>query len=203
MAKRERKIFSYKMIFKNHMAPTVQYSPEGPLILSLALCKPQIRTQAQVGDIIFGFGSKKCNNNGELVYVCQVSNIVEAPYYYVLDKYQYRRDCVYRIVENKVFHVESFHNNYPILYCVENELNQFPHSVNFGIKYKKSRVILSDNFKTFFQDGSSKNLMEMFPLVRDYISKRGRGISFPMIKEPLQQMWSVLQDVPKKWEEDP
>jgi hypothetical protein len=203
MAERERKIFSYKMIFKNHSAPTVQFSPEGRLLLSLALCKPQIRTQAQVGDIIFGFGSKKCNNNGELVYACQVSEIVEAPYYYVLDKYQYRRDCVYRIVDNKVFHVDGYVNNYPILTSVENVLNQFPHSVNFGKKYKKSRVILSDNFTTFFQDGSSNKLMEMFPLVKEYISKRGRGISFPMIQQPLQEMWSILQDVPKIWEEDP
>ena len=45
--------------------------------------------------------------------------------------------------------------------------------------------------------------MEMFPLVKDYISKRGRGISFPMIQQPLQEMWSILQDVPKNWEEDP
>lgn len=203
MSERERKIFSYKMIFKNHSAPTVQFSPEGKLILSLALCKPQIRTQAQVGDIIFGFGSKKCNNNGELVYACQVSEIVEAPYYYVLDKYQYRRDCVYRIIDNKVFHVDGYINNYPILTSVENNLNQFPHSVNFGKNYKKSRVILSDNFTTFFQDRSSIELMEMFPLVKEYISKRGRGISFPMIQQPLQEMWSILQDVPKNWEEDP
>ncbi len=42
----------------------------------------------------------------------------------------------------------------------------------------------------------------MFPLVRDYISKRGRGTSFPMIREPLKQMWTILQDIPPNYEQD-
>ena len=200
---REPRIFCYKMIYKNHSAPTVQFSPNGFLTLSLALCKPQIRTQAKVGDIIFGFGSKQCNNNGELVYACQVNEVVEAPYYYVLEKFHYRRDCVYRIIENKVYHIEGYVNNHPILDCIEDRINVFPHSVNFGKKYKKSRVILSNNFKTFFKDGSSKGVMEMFPLIREYVSRRGRGISFPMIEQPLKNMWEVLKNIPNNYEEDP
>ena len=70
-------------------------------------------------------------------------------------------------------------------------------------KYKKSRVILSNNFKTFFEDGSSKEIMEMFPLIREYVSKRGRGISFPMIEQPLKNMWEVLKNIPNNYEEDP
>ena len=78
----------------------------------------------------------------------------------------------------------------------------FPHKVNIGKDCKKAKVLLSTNFRSFYKDGSSKELMEIFPLIRDYISKRGRGTSFPMIREPLQQLWSILQDLPSNYEED-
>ena len=45
--------------------------------------------------------------------------------------------------------------------------------------------------------------MEMFPLIREYVSKRGRGISFPMIEHSLRNMWEILKDIPNNYEEDP
>ena len=202
-SRREPRIFCYKMIFKKHGAPTIQPDKHNKLILSLTLCKPQIRTQAKVGDIIFGFGSKKSKNNGELVYACKVTEVVEAPYYYVLSQYHYRRDCSYRIIDNKVYWRAGFLGYQPIFSSVDDiKETVFPHNVNIGKDYKKSKVLLSTNFRSFYKDGSSKELMEIFPLIRDYISKRGRGTSFPMIREPLQQLWSILQDFPPNYEED-
>ena len=146
---------------------------------------------------------KKSKNNGELVYACEVTEVIEAPYYYVLSQYHYRRDCAYRIIDNKVYWRAGFFGYQPIFSLVDDiKETVFPHNVNIGKDYKKSKVLLSTNFRSFYKDGSSKELMEIFPLIRDYISKRGRGTSFPMIREPLQQLWSILQDLPSNYEED-
>ena len=197
------RIFAYKMICKNHGAPTVQMDKNGIPLLSLAICKPQIRKAAKIGDIIFGFGSKKGKNNGELVYVCEVTETVEAPYYYVLDKYFYRRDCIYRIEENKALQVKGFIMGTPILKDVSNNLDKFPHSVNIGTNYKKSRVILSTNFKTFFKDRSSIPIMSIFSTISSYMQKRARGISFSIINPLLENLWKFLNDTHIPYEEDP
>ena len=50
------KIYVYKMVADNGGAPCVWRG-----LLSLAICKPEIRKGAQNGDLIFGFGGSHYN----------------------------------------------------------------------------------------------------------------------------------------------
>jgi hypothetical protein len=75
---------------------------------SLSICKPAIRRTADVGDIIFAFGS---NNNEDppnrLVYIAVVSEVVRGGAYFELPKFASRPDCIYRRKRNGEFVLRS------------------------------------------------------------------------------------------------
>lgn len=68
------KYYIYKMECDDGGAPCVS---DG--LLSLAICKPKIRSSAQVGDVIFGFAANSLRgrvpDNG-LIYVAKISEKV-------------------------------------------------------------------------------------------------------------------------------
>jgi hypothetical protein len=65
-------------------------------LLSLAICKPAIRSTAKPGDIIFGFAANYLYQNNSLVYVARVTNKLNGRKYFSTSKYTARPDCIYR-----------------------------------------------------------------------------------------------------------
>ena len=63
-------------------------------VLTLAICKPKIRSTAEENDWIVGFGGKDLNER--LIYVAQVNQKLKDGEYYKNDKYFKRPDCIYR-----------------------------------------------------------------------------------------------------------
>ena len=62
------KLYSYVMKYDDGFAPntTGEY-------LTLATCKPNIRRVAKVGDYVIGTGSLPRGNQGNLIYIMQVT----------------------------------------------------------------------------------------------------------------------------------
>jgi hypothetical protein len=83
------KIYFYKMTTDNGGAPCSYRS-----VLTLAICKPKIRSTAEENDWIVGFGGKDLNER--LIYVAQVNQKLKDGEYYKNDKYFKRPDCIYR-----------------------------------------------------------------------------------------------------------
>lgn len=84
-----KRIYLYKLTTDSGGAPCVTKN-----LLSLAICKPDIRKMAKSGDIIFGFGGK---DFGEpLIYMAEVLKVIPNGDYYKADQgYTRRGDCIY------------------------------------------------------------------------------------------------------------
>lgn len=83
------KLYLYKMTTDNGGAPCVR---DGKL--SLAICKPSIRTSARCGDFILGFAGNSLHKNNCLIYAAKVGRCVTGDEYYA-NEYKLRPDCIY------------------------------------------------------------------------------------------------------------
>lgn len=81
-------IYVCKIVADNGGAPCVW---EG--LLSLALCKPQIRKSAKEKDVVFGFGGKDYGER--LIYVAEITRKPKVGEYYRQKKFADRPDCIY------------------------------------------------------------------------------------------------------------
>ena len=149
---KEIKIYFYKMIVDNGGAPCVQ---DG--LLSLAICKPQIRSTINVGDFIIGFGSNALDN--KLFYIAEVINKLLDGEYYKQEKYFYRDDCLYSFDgqqysrrEDKKYHIS---NNTP-----NDEGNDI--------------VLLSDNYR-YFGKKSNDDYKNKYPILTKIINSLKQG----------------------------
>ena len=101
-----RDIYVYKMKADNGGAPCVWGR-----VLSLAICKPQIRNTAGKGDVVIGIGGKRLGMR--VIYAAFVDLKAEDGEYYSDRSFQGRPDRIYRKVQGKPvrradarFHVE-------------------------------------------------------------------------------------------------
>ena len=83
------KVYFYKMTTDNGGAPCSYRS-----VLTLAICKPKIRSTAKDNDWIVGFGGKDLDER--LIYVAQVNQKLGDGEYYKNEQYFKRPDCIYR-----------------------------------------------------------------------------------------------------------
>ena len=131
-------------------------------LLTLAICKPAIRSAAQPGDWIFGFGDNEGLDN-RLIYIAEVTGKLTRSTYYLADAFSSRPDCIYHRDETghlvrrrgATFHTED---------DKERDVGEFP-------EYRRANVILSTNFKYF-----GRLLSPAVPqCVRDFVRAMGQG----------------------------
>ena len=85
-------IFIYKLTADDGGAPAVKDN-----LLSLCICKPGIRQSAKKDDWIIGMGGQGVPDlKGRLIYIAQVTNVVEGNKYYS-NKYKNRPDWIYKM----------------------------------------------------------------------------------------------------------
>ena len=114
------KYYAYKMRHDYGFAP----NPFGN-ICTLATCKPKIRRNAEIGDWIFGTGSKKMGLKYHLIYLMQVSNKITFQQYWDDPKYEVKKPAqngsLLRLHGDNIYHengqgkivqCESLHSNY-------------------------------------------------------------------------------------------
>ncbi len=89
---KSQRIFVYKLTTDNGGAPCVANR-----LLSLCICKPDIRKSAEAKDWIVGFGGVSVPElKGRLIYLAQVDKVLSEGMYYKCSKYKTRPDCIYQ-----------------------------------------------------------------------------------------------------------
>lgn len=139
----------YKLIDDYDGAPCISNVPDFdvPAALTLAICKPMIRTQAQVGDRILGITSKALAAKygyplDSVIYAAVVDQVLDGKDYYKLE-FAHRLDCIYSFSETtgKFARVPTT----GIHSCptdIERDLGVYP-------MYKRSRVLVCKSFRYF------------------------------------------------------
>ena len=157
------KTFVYKLKTDNGGAPCTTRD-----LLTLAICKPAIRSAANVGDWIFGFGDNVGLEN-RLIYIAEVNGKLTGSAYYLADLFSARSDCIYKrdneghLVRRRgaAFHTESDKRH---------DVGDFPN-------YRRANVVLSTNFRYFGHRASPAIPEEL----REFVHRMGQGhrSSFP------------------------
>src|SRR5271155_4791113 len=83
-------IYFYKLTTDDDGAPCVT-----PGLLSLAICKPMIRSTADPQDIIIGFAANSLHADNRLIYVARVTKKLTNGEYFTQPEYAARGDCIY------------------------------------------------------------------------------------------------------------
>lgn len=170
------KIYVHKLVADNGGAPCVWQG-----LLSLALCKPQIRKSAKEKDVIFGFGGKDYDER--LIYVAEITRKPNIGEYYRQKEFAARPDCIYFEDTEEIPQRKStakYHN----------ETDKRKRDV--GMKFENAYVLLSENFRYFGVKGTDRYKQE-FPSVKYLIEglKRGHRVNYP---EQLRDELMALKD---------
>ncbi|NOJ39979.1 Nmad2 family putative nucleotide modification protein [Bradyrhizobium australiense] len=157
------RMFLYKLTVDAGVAPCVRRG-----LLSLAICKPSIRTSAEVDDVIFGFAANSLNPLNSLIYIARVTQKLFDGEYYRAKKYAARADCIYEYKEiGRHFHLRdgvTFHTSKRDLL---RDLGRAP-------GYSRAEVLLSADFRYFGSRGTDEYKF-LFPEIGRAIDFIGRG----------------------------
>jgi hypothetical protein len=179
------RIYFYKLTADNGGAPCVQ---DG--LLSLAICKPMIRTTAELEDVIFGFAANSLHRDNRLIYIARIGKKVCNGDYYREKRFANRGDCVYEWHRSRVaWRHDALHHGPKDLV---HDLGHPPH-------YKKANVLLSTDFRYFGASGTA-DYKSRFQLVKKAVEQLGRGHRVTH-SEPLRMELKALKQ--HAWENNP
>jgi Nucleotide modification associated domain 2 len=131
-------------------------------LLSLAICKPKIRSSAKKGDLIFGFGGKDFSER--LIYIAKIHKRLENGDYYRKKQYSARPDCIYRDANGGAVRKKSarFH--------AESDQRQR----DVGFKFGRAHVLTSKNFRYLGRKGDNK-YKRQFRLIKRLVEGLKQG----------------------------
>ena len=154
------KIYFYKLTSDDGGAPCVTGD-----LLSLAICKPMIRSSAEIGDLIFGFAADSLHKDNRLIYVACVTDKLCDGKYYKDYKYAKRSDCIYKFEDGRYFWKNGslYHNPEDI----KHDIGGYP-------EYPRANVLLSDDFR-YFGKAASAEYKTKFSEVRGAVERLGQG----------------------------
>lgn len=174
------KIYYYKLTADNGGAPCVD---DG--LLSLAICKPLIRTGASVGDLIFGFAASALDGTNSLIYVAEITAIVPEGRYYQEPRYAGRADCIYaRRGDRFEWRTGALHHGPEHL---SHDLGPYP-------TYPRARVLLSESFRYLGARGTA-DYKSRYPFVRNAVECLGQGHRVNHTERLVAQLLALKQDL--------
>jgi hypothetical protein len=185
------KVYIYKLTVDDGGAPCVR---DG--ILSLAICKPSIRSTAKRGQIILGFAANSLYEDNRLIYAARVTKNLEGRKYFSdASRYGDRPDCIYRWDGHRFeWKTDSkFHSASDL----EHDLGEEP-------RYSRAHVLLSegtDNFR-YFGDACKVRYKKEYPRLRILVESLGQGhrVNFgPELQEELSRLTNRLWVMPWKY----
>ncbi len=153
------RIYFYKMTTDNGGAPHVRDK-----LLSLAICKPMIRSTAKPGNLILGFAANSMNANNGLIYVARVTEKLVGDDYYTAT-YAQRGDCIY---ERRGGH---FVWRSGALYHGPGDL---AHDLGDSDDYPRANVLLSSEFR-YFGGSASADYKARYPVIKDAVESLTQG----------------------------
>jgi hypothetical protein len=157
------RMFLYKLTVDAGVAPCVRRG-----LLSLAICKPSIRTNAEVNDVIFGFAANSLNPRNSLIYIARVTQKLLDGEYYKARKYTARADCIYEYKEKpQLFYLREGVTFHATKRDLLRDLGGAP-------GYSRAEVLLSTDFRYFGSKGADEYKL-LFPEVGRTVDNLGRG----------------------------
>jgi hypothetical protein len=154
----EPRIYVYKMTTDNGGAPCVWKD-----LLSLAICKGQIRSTAEKGSLIFGFSGKEYGER--LLYIAEVTDKLDRGKYYWDAMHQDRPDCIYKKMPDGTACLKE-HAQY------HSKSKQLVRDV--GMEFERADVLLSTDFRYFGKAGTC-NYTAKFPAIKVVIEHLTQG----------------------------
>jgi hypothetical protein len=134
------RIFSYKMSHDQATAPAVQNG-----LLTLAICRPDIRRNAKIGDIVLGIGGVPIGM-GRVIFAAKVTGRMgggaNGPEYY--QKHPDREDAIFRIDKNGRPQHKGAGYDHPQPGWVEHDV---------GLNWERAYVLLSTDYRYFGKEG--------------------------------------------------
>jgi hypothetical protein len=149
------KFFVYKLITDNGGAPCVTSD-----LLSLAICKPSIRSAAHTGDWIFGFGDNDGLQN-RLIYIAEVTGKLTNSTYYLASVFRDRYDCIY--AQDR--HGFLQHRRGARFHGGDRDKAR---DVGDHPQYRKANVVLSTNFRYY----GRANSPAVDPVLQTFVRER-------------------------------
>jgi hypothetical protein len=116
-------------------------------MLSLCICKPDIRSTAKVGDFIFAFGSNNEVPPIRLIYIAEITRKLTNGEYYELDEYADRSDSIYALRPNGLFAIRAGAKHHGSDEQMSRDIGEPPH-------YKRANCLVSANFRYFGKNGT-------------------------------------------------
>jgi hypothetical protein len=175
------KLYFYKLTDDDGGAPCVQGD-----LLSLAICKPQIRHTAVNGDVILGFAANSLSADNRLIYIARVAANVPHGLYYKSGAHASRNDCIYEWREGR------FRRREGALYHERPE--NLTHDLGSPPTYPKAQVLLSRDFRYFGRKGDADYKVR-YPLVKDAVERLGRGHRNHHDEPLMQQLRDLMREV--------
>lgn len=157
------KVYIYKMTSDDGGAPCVWNG-----ILSLAICKPAIRSSAPEGSIILGFAADSLDPHNPLVYAARVTARLEHGEYFTSRRFQGRPDRVYEWSNDRfIWRPEAkFHSS-----------ENLRHDLGNPPAYKRANVLISNGSKNFryFRCDCRLDYKSQFPVLKQLIEDLTQG----------------------------
>jgi hypothetical protein len=159
----KRSVYIYKMTSDDGGAPCVWNGT-----LSLAICKPAIRSSAPEGSIILGFAANELDRRNPLVYAAKVTSRLENGEYFKAPKFQGRPDRVYEWSHGRFSWRPNakFHSS-----------ENLRHDLGNSPAYKRANVLISEGTENFryFRCDCSLDYKTQFPELKRLIENLTQG----------------------------
>lgn len=177
------RIYFYKLTTDDGGAPCVQ---DG--LLSLAICKPKIRSTAKPGDLIFGFAANSLDADNRLLYVARMTEKLSNGQYYTTSRFAHREDCIYERRGDCFVWCEAALHHGP---------DHLVHDLGRHPNYANANVLLSEDFRYFGRNGSA-DYKSRYRLIKDAVERLGRGHRTHHDQALEEELRALMQEVWKK-----
>jgi hypothetical protein len=189
------RIYIYKMTTDDGGAPCVRDD-----LLTLAICKPAIRSVAKRGDLILAFAGNELYRDNCLIYAARVTDNLDGREYFSESRYRTRPDCICSW-DGCRFEGKADARFHPSPANLLHDLGEPP-------EYGRAHVVLSDGAESFryFGDKCPVGYKDEFPNLAALIQNLGQGhrVNFgPSLLAELRRFIARLWDVPSAYRETP
>lgn len=174
------RIYFYKLTVDAGAAPCVDRS-----MLSLAICKPMMRSSAEVDDLIFGFTANSLDPRNRLIYVARITKKLLNGEYYEGDRFTSRHDCIYTSQLGRYVRRGNAK--------VHDKPSDLTHDLGSYPEYGRANVLLSTDFRYFGARGSDEYKLK-YKFIRNAVESLGRGQRVNLSPQLREQFLAL-----KKW----
>lgn len=177
------KVYLYKLTCDDGGAPCIHRGT-----LSLAICKPMIRSAASEGCIALGFAADCLYDDNCVVYVARVTKKLDGRRYFSSLKYTRRPDCIYRWNGSRFEWKRGSEFHSP---------KNLAHDLGEPPDYRRANVLLSRgtvNFR-YFGNRCQINYKDRYPRIKSLIERLGQGhrVNYePLVEAQLGELLTDL-----------